>query len=155
MSYIPYSSSSPRHSQKNPHPHALDLVGASSARVPRAPTDRGREMYRPMSSNRPRARAPPAACRTLRPAACRELRHPHVCMVTSSSSRGGSRDRGEGETGGRREKRIGAERSGSVSRILRDGANLHIGGIFSQKRLRSRCSPSKQPRERIDSAPLP
>jgi hypothetical protein len=37
------------------------------------------------------------------------------------------------------------ERSNSVSQILRDGTNPHIGGIFSREPLRSRRSPSKQP----------
>jgi hypothetical protein len=38
------------------------------------------------------------------------------------------------------------ERSGSVPRNLSDGANPHIGRIFSREPLRSRRSPSKQPR---------
>jgi hypothetical protein len=57
-------------------------------------------------------------------------------MDTSS----GARDMSERRRKTREEK---LERSGSVPRNLRDGANLHIGGIFSREPLRSRGSPTK------------
>jgi hypothetical protein len=56
----------------------------------------------------------------------------------------------EKETGKKKQ-----EQSDSVSRILRDGTNPHIGGIFSREPLRSRRSPSKQSRERIRSRSYP
>jgi hypothetical protein len=65
------------------------------------------------------------------------------------------RKRGETEGDGRDTGEEELERSGSVPRILRDGANPYLEGIFARERLRSRRSPSKQPWERIRSAPLP
>jgi hypothetical protein len=80
----------------------------------------------------------PAVCHGLR-CRCNELQ---------------GRKRGETEGDGRDTGEEEPERSGSVPRILRDGANPHLHGIFARERLRSRRSPSKQPWERIRSAPL-
>jgi hypothetical protein len=63
---------------------------------------------------------------------------------------------GERETEGKQDTNVREkpERSGSVLRIMRNGANLHLVGIFSLEPFRSRRSPSKQQRDWVVSAPL-
>jgi hypothetical protein len=96
-------------------------------------------------------------------AACCELRRPHVrgrdsrarAPTADPDSETEERERQRETDMETREERGESKWSGSVPPILRDGANLHIGGIFSGERLRSRRSPSKQPRSSNSEAMAP
>jgi hypothetical protein len=121
-----------RHPLLHPHPHVGPQAAGSNRRRPLPPTVR-RGRAGGASSARHGLRRQPRA------SSMRELHHGHELRTRET----GERQRGTGE-----EK---LERSGSVPRILRDGANPHIRGIFSWELLRSRRSPSKQPRAPLQS----
>jgi hypothetical protein len=110
----------------------------------------------PPSSRYPRSysgRAPPTVPGRVSSAAGR--RAPAMCHGLRCGRRNElqGHKRGETEGDGRDIGEEEPEQSGSVPRILRDGANPHLEGIFPREQLRSHRSPSKQSRERIRGSP--
>jgi hypothetical protein len=103
-------------------------VRGSRALTPVASSDAGRELlHQPRVSSAAGGRASSAG-RTRAPLAMA----PAAATVTSFRCED---KREAGETGARR-----PSTNGSVPRILRDGANPHIRGIFPRELLRCRCS---------------
>jgi hypothetical protein len=130
-------------------------VGSATSRVRALPPAAHELRRRPRAGGLHRPRACFATChaRALSPAA--GWRAPLAVRVLCHGSRlrplSRALDARRGETKGNEREMTEhePERSGSVPRILRDGANPHIGSIISREPLHSLRSPSKQPRERV------